>query len=92
MNAKRITGAAIGLFLAIYVIDWMWFVHRSSNPNVGNALGSVTYYYASALKNGKAEVYFDQPQTEVCARSLFAHSGHSPCWYASRKNNVRTID
>jgi hypothetical protein len=92
MNAKRITAAAIALFLAIFVADWAWFLHRSSNPATGNALGSVTYYYASALKDGKAEVYFDQPQTEVCARSLFPHSGYSPCWYASRKNNVRTID
>jgi hypothetical protein len=92
MSAERIAGAAIAALLAIYMADWMWFLHRSSNPSLGNALGSVTYYYASALKDGKAEVYFDQPQTEVCARSLFPHSGHSPCWYASRKNNVRTID
>jgi hypothetical protein len=92
MSAKRIAGAAIALLLAVYMVDWMWFSHRSSNPKAGDALGSVTYYYASALKDGKAEVYFDQPQTEVCVRSLFPHSGHSPCWYASRKNNIRTID
>ena len=90
MSAKRIAGAAIALFLAIFIVDWVWFLHRSSNP--GMALGSVTYYYASALKDGKAEVYFDQPQTEVCVHSLFPHSGHSPCWYASRKSNVRTIN
>ena len=92
MNAERMTAAAAALLLAIFIADWVWFLHRSGNPAVGNALGSVTYYYASALKDGKAEVYFDQPQTEVCVRSLFPHSGHSPCWYASRKNNVRTID
>ncbi|HXO05067.1 MAG TPA: hypothetical protein VN884_05495 [Candidatus Sulfotelmatobacter sp.] len=80
----------MALLLAIYLADWAWFLHRTSNP--GNALGSVTFYYASALKDGKAEVYFDQPQTEICVHSLFPHSGHSPCWYASRKNNVRTID
>jgi len=54
MNAKRITAAVIALFLAIFVADWAWFLHRSSDPAVGNALGSVTYYYASALKDGKA--------------------------------------
>jgi hypothetical protein len=90
MSAKRIIGAAVVLLLVIYLADWAWFLHRSSNP--ATALGSVTYYYASALKDGKAEVYFDQPQTEICVHSLFPHSGHGPCWYASRKNNVRTID
>jgi hypothetical protein len=90
MTVKRIAVVVIAALLAMYIVDWLWFLHRSSNPN--NALGSVTYYYANALKDGKAEVYFDQPQTEVCVRSLFPHSGHNPCWYASRKDNVRTID
>jgi hypothetical protein len=92
MSAKRIILAAIALLLATYMADWTWFLHRSSDTKAGDVLGSVTYYYASALKDGKAEVYFDQPQTEICVHSLFPHSGHNPCWYASRKSNVRTID
>jgi hypothetical protein len=92
MSAKRTAGAMIAVLLVIYIADWIWFLRRSSNPKAGDVLGSVTYYYANALKDGKAEVYFDQPQTEVCVRSLFPHAGHSPCWYASRKSNIRTID
>jgi hypothetical protein len=92
MSAQRVLLTAIAMLLVVFIADWAWFLHRSSNPAVGDALGSVTYYYASALKDGKAEVYFDQPQTEVCVHSLFPHSGHNPCWYASRRNNVRTID
>jgi len=90
MNPKRVLIAAAVGIAVLYVADWMWFSHRANSP--GGALGSVTYYYASALKDGKAEVYFDQPQTEVCARSIFPHSGYNPCWYSNRKSNVRTVD
>lgn len=92
MSVKRVLVSTMAVFLVLYFADWAWFLRRSSNPKAGDALGSVTYYYASALKDGKAEVYFDQPQTEVCVHSLFPHAGHSPCWYANRKNNVRTVD
>jgi hypothetical protein len=92
MSANRIVAIIAGLLLFAYVADWAWFAHRSTNAKAGGALGSVTYYYASGLKDGKAEVYFDQPQTEVCTHSLFPHSGYSPCWYSSRKNNVRMIN
>jgi hypothetical protein len=92
MSAKRIAVIAFGVLLAIYIADWIWFLHRSGGSAAADALGSVTFYYASGLKNGNAEVYFDQPQTEVCVHSIFPHAGHSPCWYASRKNNIRTIN
>jgi hypothetical protein len=87
MNVNRMVSALIGLLLFVYAADWISFARRS-----GSALGSVTYYYASANKGGRAEVYFDQPQTEVCAKSIFPHSGYSPCWYSSRKSNIRTIN
>jgi len=90
MNPKRVLIAAAVGIAVLFAGDWMWFSHRANSP--GGALGSVTYYYASALKDGKAEVYFDQPQTEVCARSIFPHSGYTPCWYSNRKSNVRTVD
>jgi hypothetical protein len=50
----------------------------------------VTSYYGTALKDGKMEIFTDQPQVETCAHSLFPHSGYRPCWYAAR-NNVKPI-
>jgi hypothetical protein len=91
MRVSRIISAIAGTAVLVYMADWAVFARRSSGAN-GNALGSVTYYYASATKSGRAEVYFDQPQTEVCAHSLFPHSGYSPCWYSNRKSNIRTIN
>ena len=91
MNVNRIISAIVGMLVLVYVADWVVFARRSSGAN-GNALGSVTFYYASPTKSGRADVYFDQPQTEVCARSLFPHSGYSPCWYSRQKSNIRTIN
>jgi hypothetical protein len=90
MILKRILTAAAVVIAVLYAGDWIWFSHQTSSP--GGGLGSVTYYYASALKDGKAEVYFDQPQTEVCARSIFPHAGYNPCWYENRRSNIRTVD
>jgi hypothetical protein len=42
------------------------------------------------LKNGRLEVFYNQPQSEVCVYALFPHSGYRPCWFAGR-SKVRTI-
>jgi hypothetical protein len=55
-----------------------------------DALGTVTYYYAAMPKNGKLDIFDNQPQTEVCAYSLFPHAGYRPRWYAV-SDRVRTI-
>ena len=91
MSVNRIILAIVGILVLVYAADWVVFSRRSSGAN-GNALRSVTFYYASPTKSGRADVYFDQPQTEVCARSLFPHSGYSPCWYSRKKSNIRTIN
>jgi hypothetical protein len=51
---------------------------------------TLTFYYSTRLKNGRDQVFYDQPQTEVCVRAVFPHGGRRPCWYARRKP-VRVI-
>ena len=51
---------------------------------------TLTFYYATQLKNGRVQVYYDQPQTEVCVRAVFPHGGRRPCWYA-RREPVRRV-
>jgi len=92
MKAKRTIAIVAAVLIGVFAADSMLFSYRTSNPSAGDALGTVTFYYAAAHKDGKAEVYFDQPQTEACAHSLFPHMGYKPCWYANRKNSVRTIN
>jgi hypothetical protein len=51
---------------------------------------TLTFYYSTQLKNGRVQVYYDQPQTEVCVRAVFPHGGRRPCWYA-RREPVRRV-
>ena len=51
---------------------------------------TLTFYYSTQLKNGRVQVYYDQPQTEVCVRAVFHHGGRRPCWYA-RREPVRRV-
>jgi hypothetical protein len=88
--AERIAIIVLVVFAILYACDYALFQHKMSTNNGADALGSVTSYFGAALKDGKMEIFTDQPQVETCAHSLFPHSGYRPCWYASR-NNVKPI-
>jgi hypothetical protein len=72
------------LLIVLYVGDDLSVRYRLGHAKDGDPLEEVTYYDATMLKNGRVEVFYDQPQTEVCVHALFPHMGHSPCWYATR--------
>lgn len=81
----------IGLSLAIvYICDYALVRYKVRHTNLGSALGQVQVYEAARLKDGKFEVFWDQPQTEICVHSIFPQLGQLPCWYASR-NNLKII-
>jgi len=87
--AKR---ALLVLVLAVVITwtaDYLRIRFMMAGSAEGAAFDTVTFYYATALKSGKLEIYFDQPQTEVCVRSLFPHFDRRPCWYAGRSNVKR---
>lgn len=88
--SKRIAITALAAFAILYAIDYAIFQYNLSKNGAAAALGTVTSYYGTALKDGKMEIFTDQPQTETCAHSLFPHAGYRPCWYAGR-NNVKPI-
>jgi hypothetical protein len=88
--AERVATIALAACAILYAADYALFQYKMSKNNGADALGSVTSYYGTALKDGKMEIFTDQPQTETCTHSLFPHSGYRPCWYAGR-NNVKPI-
>jgi len=91
---KRVSGlllAAALSILGVYASDYAWLEYRIGHDTAGQAFGSVTFYYATPLKNGKTEIFYDQPQTEICVQALFPHAGYRPCWYAAR-SQVRMVD
>jgi hypothetical protein len=71
-------------------VDYIWIEYRLGYAANADALGTVTYYLAATLKNGKLEIFYNQPQTEVCIYAIFPHAGYRPCWYATR-DKVRTV-
>ncbi len=82
--AKRALVVAVLLLGAVYAGDYLRAWSKGGGASGGDALGAVTFYYAVPLKSGKTEIYYNQPQTEVCVRSVFPHFGYRPCWYAGR--------
>jgi hypothetical protein len=78
------------LLAILYVGDDLFLRYRLAHGKDGDLLEAVTYYVATLLKNGRVEVFYDQPQTEVCVHALFPHLGYNPCWYVTR-HTVRRI-
>ena len=81
---KTIVAIIIVLIAAIYIGDYAWLRYRASGNADGDAFGSVQLFYATQLKNGKVEVFYDQPVARECVHSIFPHLGYGPCWYEQR--------
>jgi len=94
-HAVRIGKGALIVALAslaiVYGADYLWVRYKRGHPNVGDAFGAVTFYYSTRLKSNRIEIFYNQPQTEACVRSLFPHFGERPCWVAARQS-VRQIE
>jgi hypothetical protein len=88
--SKRIALATIAVLAIAYLVDYALLRVKMNKNHGADALGTVTSFYATALKDGKMEIFTDQPQVETCVHSLFPHSGYRPCWYASR-NSIQPI-
>ena len=81
---KWIAGVLVALAVLVYAGDFVWFEIRIHNPKPNDPQETITFFYATGVKGGKVEVFYDQPQTQVCVHSIFPHQGHRPCWRFSR--------
>ena len=79
-----IAGVLIGLAAILYTGDFVWFEYRMRNVKPNDPFETVRFFYATAMKNGKVTVFYDQPQTQTCVHSIFPHSGYTPCWRFNR--------
>jgi len=80
-------GTLLSAILALgvlYLIDYMALRYRMARGGLAAATATVTILYGTPLKNGEVSIFWDQPQTETCVRSVFPHLGYPPCWYAVR--------
>lgn len=87
---RRLLIGSLVLLAVLYIGDDLSVRYRMAHARSGDPLDEVTFYYATLLKNGRVEVFYDQPQTEVCVHALFPHLGYGPCWYAHR-STVRRV-
>ena len=73
----------------VYGADYAWV--RIPIPKGRALYGAVTVrpYYDVALKSGKSDFYFLDPQRQTCVNSLFPHLGYSPCWYLRKHTHPR---
>jgi hypothetical protein len=74
----------LALLALTYLSDYLIFHYRAAYSSSGSAYGTVNLYVAETKKNGSVELYYRNPEATVCARSLFPHSGYTPCWYLGR--------
>jgi len=81
---RRALLLAVTSLAVAYSSDYLWLRLRVAYPRAGAALGVATIYDATAMKNGEIELFYNQPQSEVCVHALFPHLGHAPCWYLAR--------
>lgn len=88
--ACRLLLVVIVLVILVYVGDDLFVRYRLGLGMAGDPLETVTVHYATRLKNGKVEIFYDSSTTEVCARALFPHLGYRPCWYV-RRTEVKLV-
>ena len=84
-NALMVAAIALcSLFIALYAGDYAVLRYRIAAHGADAVTSSVPTFYAAPLKNGRLDVYYDQPQSQTCVRSIFPWLGYEPCWYVQR--------
>lgn len=79
----------VSLAALLYASDFAWFEYRVRHSRPNDPLETVTFYYATSMKNGKVEIFYDQPQTQTCVHAFFPHQGYRPCWRLGRSGIQR---
>jgi hypothetical protein len=84
-NALMVAAIALcSLFIALYAGDYLVLRYRIAAHGADAVTSTVPTFYAAPLKNGRLDVYYDQPQSQTCVRSIFPWLGYEPCWYVKR--------
>jgi hypothetical protein len=87
MSQRLLQWGLLSILLALgvlYLGDYAALRYRVARNGLAAATETVTVLYGTPLKNGQVRIFWDQPQTQTCIRSLFPHFGYPPCWYAKR--------
>ncbi|MFY9691049.1 MAG: hypothetical protein WA369_14945 [Candidatus Acidiferrales bacterium] len=72
------------LLILLYAGDDAVLHVRMARSGPNSVLSTVTTFYAAPIKGGKVSIYYDQPRSQPCVRSIFPQLGYAPCWYLRR--------
>jgi len=85
--ALRVVLAIVVLSAVLYAGDYLSVRYRMTKKMASDPLDSMKIQrtYVIPHKDGRAEIIFGEPETQMCVHSLFPHMGYTPCWYMKRQ-------
>lgn len=86
--ARRVALAIVALSAVLYAGDYLSVRYRMAKGKPGDPLEAMKIQrtYVIPHKDGRAEIIFGDPETQMCVHSLFPHLGYTPCWYVKRQS------
>jgi hypothetical protein len=86
---KRAAILVFGVVVAAYAADYLSFSRHFPASRTLISTIKVNVFYLVPHKDGKVEVIESDPESQVCAHTLFSQAGYPPCW---RTKNEKWID
>ena len=86
--ARRVAFGIVVFSALLYAGDYLSVRHRMAQGKPRDPLETMKIQptYVIPHKDGRAEIIFGDPETQVCVHSLFPHLGYTPCWYVKRQS------
>jgi hypothetical protein len=79
----------LGIMVAAYAADYVSFCYHFRPSRTLLSTIEIKVFYLIPHKDGRIEVSEANPESQVCAHTLFSQGGYPPCW---RTKHEKWID
>jgi hypothetical protein len=86
---KRAAILGLGGVAAVFAADYVSFSYHFPASRTLLSTIEVKVFYLIPRKDGRVEVSEAEPESQICAHTLFSHAGYAPCW---RTKHEKWID
>jgi hypothetical protein len=86
---KRAVILTLGIFAAAYAADYVSFSYHFPASRTLLSTIEINVFYRIPHADCRFEVSEGDPESQVCAHTLFSHAGYPPCW---RTKHEKWID
>ena len=85
---KRIAVVLLVALALLWIGDTLYARHRMAHKTAGDPVDTIKVrpVYVIPRKDGRAELDFGDPETQMCVHALFPQLGYNPCWYVIRQS------